>query len=94
MAQVSIEVTLPGILASCTDGQKTVSVEAETLSGSVDALLAAYPLLKVHLFEEDGALREHIMLLYNDESTDWLDSTDIPLKSGDRLTVLQLVSGG
>lgn len=94
MAPVSITVTLPGILATCAGGEQTVTIEAETLPKSVDALLQAYPLLKVHLFQEDGTLREHVMLLYNDQSFDWLDSTDIPLKEGDRLTVLQLVSGG
>ena len=94
MGGVRIEVKLPGILSSCTGGESTVTVEAETLSGSVGALLAAYPLLKVHLFQDNGCLREHIMLLYNDQSTDWLDSTEIALQEGDRLTVLQLVSGG
>jgi len=94
MAGVTIEVTLPGILATCVGGEKTVSVEAETLSGAIDALLLAYPLLKVQLYQEDGKLREHIMFLYNDQSTNWLESTDIPLQPGDRLTVLQLVSGG
>lgn len=94
MAGVPIEVTLPGILASCAGGKNVVTVEAETLSGSIDALLAAYPLLRVHLFEEGGKLREHVMFLYNDQSTNWLESTEIPLQAGDRLTVLQLVSGG
>ena len=94
MGAVRIEVKLPGILASCADGESTVTVEAATLSGSVEALLVAYPLLKVHLFQENGRLREHIMLLYNDQSTDWLESTEITLQEGDRLTVLQLVSGG
>ena len=82
------------MLANCVGGVPAVTVEAETLPGSVEALLEAYPLLKVHLFQEDGTLREHVMLLYNDQSFDWLDSTDIPLQEGDRLTVLQLVSGG
>ena len=94
MASVAIEVTLPGILATCAGGEKTVTVEAETLSGSIEALLSAYPLLKVHLFQEDGKLREHVMFLYNDQSANWLESMDIPLQPGDRLTVLQLVSGG
>jgi len=94
MSGVAIEVTLPGILASCTGGQKTVTVTAETIAGGFDALIADYPLLRVHLFQESGKLREHVMFLYNGQSTDWLESTDIPLKAGDRLTVLQLVSGG
>lgn len=94
MSKVAIPVTLPGLLASCAGGERTVTVEAATLSGSIDALLAAYPLLKVHLFQEDGRLRNHIMFLFNDQSTNWLETTDIPLQAGDKLTVLQLVSGG
>lgn len=94
MAPIALSVTLPGILATCAGGENTVTVEAETLPGGVEALLQAYPLLKVHLFNDDGTLREHVMLLYNDQSFDWLESTDIALKEGDRLTVLQLVSGG
>ncbi len=94
MAGVAVEVTLPGILASFTGGEKTVTVRAETVSGGFDALLADYPLLKVHLFKEDGTLREHVMFLYNGQSTNWLESTEIPLNAGDTLTVLQLVSGG
>jgi molybdopterin synthase sulfur carrier subunit len=94
MAKVSIMVTLPGILATCCGGERTVTVEAETVAGTIDALLAAYPLLRVHLFREDGSRREHIMFLYNDQSTNWMESTDIPLKPGDSMTVLQLVSGG
>lgn len=94
MAGVAIEVTLPGILASCAGGENMVTVEAETVAGGFGALLEAYPLLKVHLFQEDGSLREHVMFLYNGQHVTWLESTDIPLKPGDRLTVLQLVSGG
>ena len=94
MAAIPVEVTLPGILASCAGGERTVTVHAETVSGGFEALLAAYPLLKVHLFKEDGTLREHVMFLYNGQSTNWLERTDIPLKPCDTLTVLQLVSGG
>ena len=94
MAPVDIVVTLPGLLASCTGGESVVTVRAATLSSSIETLLQTYPLLKTHLYQEDGALREHLMFLYNDESTNWLDSMDLPLSEGDRLTVLQLVSGG
>lgn len=94
MPAVSVPFTLPGLLASCTGGQNVVHVEAETVADSMDALLAAYPLLKVHLFEADGRLRPHVMFLYNDRSIKWLDSLEIPLQPGDKMTVLQLVSGG
>lgn len=94
MAAVSVPFTLPGLLTACTGGQKAVTIEAETVSGAIEALLIAYPLLEVHLYEEGGALRPHVMFLYNDQSIKWLPDLDIPLQPGDRMTVLQLVSGG
>jgi molybdopterin synthase sulfur carrier subunit len=86
--------TLPGLLTTCTGGEKVVTVDADTVAGSIDALLRTYPLLKVHLYEENGALRPHVMFLYNDQSIKWLPNLDIPLQEGDKMTVLQLVSGG
>ena len=94
MAVVSVPFTLPGLLATCADGRKVVNVEAETVAGAIDAILIAYPLLKVHLYEEGGRLRPHVMFLYNDQSVKWLPSLNIALREGDRMTVLQLVSGG
>lgn len=94
MATVSVPFTLPGILATCTGGEKVVSIEAETVAGCIDGLLQAYPLLRVHLYDETGTLRPHVMFIYNDQSIKWLSSLDIPLSPGDHMTVLQLVSGG
>ncbi len=94
MALVSVPFTLPGLLTSCTGGQKEVTIEAETVAGAIDALLASFPLLRVHLYEEGGGLRPHVMFLYNDQSIKWLPSLDIALQDGDRMTVRQLVSGG
>lgn len=94
MAAVSVPFTLPGLLTACTGGEKVVTVEAETIAGAIEALLTTFPLLKVHLYDEEGALRPHVMFLYNDKSIKWLTTLDIPLQPGDQMTVLQLVSGG
>lgn len=91
---VSVPFTLPGLLTACTGGEKIVTVEAESVAGAIEALLRDYPLLGVHLYEESGALRPHVMFLYNDQSIKWLPTLEIPLQPGDRMTVLQLVSGG
>jgi sulfur-carrier protein len=92
---VRVEITLPGLLAeSCTGGERHVFVEATTVAGALDALLAAHPLLRVHLYDESMRLRRHVLVFYNDTSTKLLPSTDVPLQDGDRLTVVQAVSGG
>jgi molybdopterin synthase sulfur carrier subunit len=34
------------------------------------------------------------LIFYNEESIAWLERLDVPLRPGDRLHVLQAVSGG
>ncbi len=91
---MEIEVRVPGLLREFTEGQRRFPLEAETLSGAIEALLHKYPLLRVHLYTERGELRQHVLLFYNDDNTKWLERLDIPLKQGDRLSVVQAVSGG
>ncbi len=94
MADVTVPVAIPSLLHACTGGRAEVTVRAGTLAEAIENLLRAYPLLRTNLFEENGAQREHVLIFYNDESTKWLDSHDVPLKEGDCLTVLQSVAGG
>ena len=90
----SIEVTVPTILRDCTGGRNPVSIEAATLAEALRGLLDTYPLLRVHLYDEAERLRPHVLIFFNEESTQWLESLDVPLRPGDRLEILQAVSGG
>jgi len=91
---VTIEVSVPSMLKDCTGGQSLFHIEAETLAEAVRSLFDVYPLLRLHVFDETGEQRPHVLLYYNEENIKWLETLDIPLESGDRLTVLQAVSGG
>ncbi len=91
---VAVTVYLPNLLVQCTDGRREVEVEAATLAGCVEDLVARYPLLEVHLFAEGRELRGHVNLFHNDTNVRWLDDWDRPVKAGDTLTILQAVSGG
>jgi len=91
---MDIEVSVPGLLADCTGGQVRFRLQAETLQEAIEALFASYPLLKRHVYTESGAVRKHVMLCYNEQNIDWLAELNIPLRSGDKLLVMQLVSGG
>ncbi|MFC5528758.1 MoaD/ThiS family protein [Cohnella yongneupensis] len=89
-----IEATVPGLLTDCTNGRARFAIEADTLQGAIDRLFSDYPLLKRHVYTETGGVRKHVMLCYNDRNVAWLDQLDIPLREGDMLHVMQLVSGG
>jgi len=94
MDSVAVKVTLPALLAQAVQGAAEVTVRATTLKGALEQLVSDYPLLRVHLFEQDGAQRQHVLILYNGQSIRWFPSHEIPLQAGDEISILQLVSGG
>lgn len=94
MPGVPLEVTIPSLLSDCAGGATTFMVEAATLSEALERMFQTYPLLRVHLYDEARVLRPHVRLFYNAENLAWLPDLDIPLRPGDRLHVLQAVSGG
>lgn len=94
MYDTQIEITIPSLLADCTGGRSSFTLRAATLAGALEAMRQVYPLLRIHLYEESGKLRQHVVIFYNGENTRWLSTLNVPLKPGDRIDVLQAVSGG
>jgi len=92
--KVEIEVSLPALLHTYNNGHDTISIQASTLKECFETLFQQRPLLERHLFDESGEKREHVLFFLNDSDTRWLDSPEQPLQTGDRLTILQAVSGG
>ncbi len=92
MAEVTIE--LPSVLAPVVNGERSFTVDAETLPGALAVLFQLQPGLKVHLFDETESFREHVLCFHNQTNTRWMDSLDVPLRDGDTITILQAVSGG
>jgi hypothetical protein len=92
MARVTLEV--PRILRDCTDGRAQVELDADRFDSAFEAIREGWPVLATHVFAETGALRPHVLLLHNDQLTARELPLDAPLAPGDRLTLIQAVSGG
>ena len=92
MARVTVE--LPSLLAAAADGLREVPLEAQTLEGALRALVERHPALDVHLFDEGRGFRQHVLCFHNEVNTRWLGSTERPVAEGDRIRILQAVSGG
>jgi len=84
------EVTIPRMLAELIGGERRIEVCGGTVGEALEALCAGHPVLRVHLFDERGLLREHIRCFSNGRSAELGE----PAVSGDRITILQAVSGG
>jgi molybdopterin synthase sulfur carrier subunit len=86
--------SVPRMLTGFTDGKRRFAVDAHTVEGALRAAEKAYPLLRVHLFDEKGSLREHVQIFVNATDTRDLPSLDAPVSEGDEIIVLQAISGG
>ena len=92
MPQVTVQ--LPSILGRIIDEPRAIPIEADSLGGALRALVDRHPALGVHLFDETGNLRQHVLCFHNQTNTRWLHSIEAPLTKGDTITILQAVSGG
>ncbi len=89
----SVVVRLPGLLAPIV-GESTVKLEASTLAGAIDALMKRHPELRVHLYDESGTFRRHVLCYLNQTNSRWLERLDVPVAEGDTITIMQAVTGG
>ena len=91
---MEVQVNLPGLLRPSVGGARSITTDGATLRAALDALLERYPLLRVHLYDEQGQLRQHVLIYLNADNIAWLPSLDVPLQRGDQIHILQAVSGG
>ncbi len=87
-------VRLPAVLVQLIGGERTHEVSGSTLQEALDDLVRLRPALGLHLFDESGALRRHILCFCNDVYTRGRDGLDVPVAEGDTITILNTFSGG
>lgn len=81
---------IPRVLSAVTNGRREFDVGGTTVGDTIDALIGQYPQLRVHLFDQQGEWRPHVRCF---NATGRVD-TRMADPAGDRLTILQAVSGG
>ena len=94
MSLGSVTVRLPAVLTDLVGGERNVSVSGDTLQEALDDLVRQRPKLGLHLFDESGAMRRHILCFCNDVYTRGVHGLDVPVCPGDEITILNSVSGG
>ena len=90
---MAIEVRIPTILRSYTDGAKAVDAEGATLDELISNLESRHPGIKARLVDE-GSLRRFVNVYLNDEDVRFLGGLGTPVSDGDTVTVLPAVAGG
>ena len=90
---MAIEVRIPTILRSYTDGAKAVQGSGSTLGELLINLDAEHGGLRERLVDGEK-LRRFVNVYLNDEDVRFLGGLETPVADGDTVTVLPAVAGG
>ncbi|MBS2937147.1 MoaD family protein [Nocardioides sp. J2M5] len=90
---MAIEVRIPTILRTYTDGAKSVEASGATLTALIDDLDGNHPGIKDRLVD-NGDLRRFVNVYVNDEDVRFIGGLEAELSDGDQVVVLPAVAGG
>jgi len=93
---VSVQVVLPGVLASLAGGAKHLDVEPEgsTLADLLDALAAQHPTLCRRIRDETGQVRRFVNVYVDGDDVRFQGGLATPVPDGAEVQVLPSVAGG
>ena len=89
-----VTVQLPRVLADLTAGERKISVAGNTVAEALDDLVRRHPALGLHLFDDSGALRRHVLCFRNEVAVQSRAELAQSLSTGDHLTLVNSVAGG
>ncbi len=87
-------VRLPSLLRRFADGHAEVEVEAETLIGVIESLVAAHPALGPRLLDRHGRLATHVLVLHRGELVKPEYVEGAAFDPSERVDLLLPISGG
>jgi MoaD family protein len=90
---MAVQVSIPTILRSYTEGAKRVEGEGGTLGDLIADLDQRHPGIGARLVE-NGQLRRFVNVYLNDEDVRFTGGLTTALRDGDAVTVLPAVAGG
>jgi len=90
---MAVEVRIPTILRTYTDGAKAVEGAGATIEELFSDLDARHPGIGGRLVE-NGQLRRFVNVYLNDEDVRFLGGLATPVTDGDDVTILPAVAGG
>ena len=93
---MTVQVLLPGVLASLAGGAKHLDVEPAggTLADVLDALAVQHPLLARRIRDETGQVRRFVNVYVDGDDVRFGGGLDTTVRDGAEVQVLPSVAGG
>ena len=91
---MTIKIRIPKNLQKKTDGNALAVVQGSTVRECMDMLIRRYPDLRGEILDDRGMILLRWMIHLNDQSIRTADASSHPVKEGDIIDLLPMVSGG
>ena len=85
---------IPTPLRPYADGQSSLTLPGEFVEEVLEGAVEMYPMLKNHLFNDDGKLRPFVNVFLGEDNVNQLEGLKTPLSDGDTLLIIPSIAGG
>jgi adenylyltransferase/sulfurtransferase len=85
---------IPTPLRPYAEGESTLTLPGEVVEEILAEAVERYPLLKKHLFNDEGKLRPFVNLFLGEENVNQLEGLKTPVSDGDTLLIIPSIAGG
>ncbi len=91
---MTVRVCIPPVLRSVTGGKRELEAEGETLRDMLVNVAREHPLLGLHLFDEQGVVRRHILCIHASVAIRPCDFGSHSIQAGDEIVITNALAGG
>jgi len=88
------EVLVPTPLRPYTDNQARLRVAGETVGEALDELIRKHPGLRLHLYGEDGTLRNFVNVYVGEDDIRYREREDTKVEPDEEISIVPSVAGG
>jgi len=89
-----IRVQLPPVLRLVSAGRRELTASGATIAEVLQDMARANPALKLHLFDESGAIRRNIVCIHDGEMVRADCARDHAIRDGDEIILANALAGG
>jgi molybdopterin converting factor small subunit len=87
-------VKIPRVLRAATNGAGEIEVCGNTIREALDDAARLMPTLKLHLFDEAGRVRHHILCIHNESVVRGPEMAEHRVSPGDEIILANAFAGG
>jgi molybdopterin converting factor small subunit len=88
------KVLIPTALRAFTDGSAQIEAPGRTAGEVIESVAAAYPDIRRHLYDDEGALRSYVNVFVGDEDIRGFGGLAAPVPEDGVVTLVPAIAGG